>query len=258
MRDVAAVEILPRFRNLKEGDTRQKSPGDLVTIADESAEIALTPRLLSLLPGSVVVGEEATAKDATIMHALANEAPVWVVDPIDGTGNFAAGREGFVSMLALIQADDILASWIYHPVSGEMTIAEKGEGVIIDGIKIRSFTPTDIPKGVLAYGTRGMPGIADQVDKRRDRLNQVKSARAAGIDYVRMAKGEIDFTFFSGIMPWDHAPGALIIHELGGYIAYIKSDETYRPSRALSAFGILSATSRATWHNIHETLFGEG
>lgn len=257
IRDVAAVEILPRFRNLKEGDTRQKSPGDLVTIADESAELALTPRLLSLLPGSVVVGEEATAKDATIMLALANEAPVWVVDPIDGTGNFAAGREGFVSMLALIQADDILASWIYHPVSGELTIAEKGEGVTINGIRIQPFMPADMPKGVLAYGTRGAPGIAEQVDKRRDRLSQVKSARAAGIDYVRMAKGEIDFTFFSGIMPWDHAPGALIIRELGGHIAYIRSDDTYRPSQALSAAGILSATSRATWHSIHDALFGE-
>jgi fructose-1,6-bisphosphatase/inositol monophosphatase family enzyme len=256
VREVAAIEILPRFRNLKDGDTRQKSPGDFVTIADESAEIALTPRLLDLLPGSVVVGEEATAKNAAVMHALAGEAPVWVVDPIDGTGNFAAGREGFVSMLALIQGDDILASIIYHPVTGEMTIAEKGGGVTIDGRKINRFIPTDAPKGILAYGVRGVPGIAEQVDKRRDRLNQVKSARAAGIDYVRMAKGEIDFTFFSGIMPWDHAPGAMIIRELGGHIGYIKGDESYRPSQALSAAGILSATSNKTWRDVHETLFG--
>ncbi len=60
----------------------------------------------------------------------------------------------------------------------------------------------------------------------------MKSARAAGIDYVRMAKGEIDFTFFSGIMPWDHAPGAMIIRELGGHIGYIRGDESYRPSQA--------------------------
>ncbi|WP_374382760.1 inositol monophosphatase [Dongia sp.] len=257
IREVASVEILPRFRNLKEGDTRQKSPGDFVTIADESAEIALTPLLLDLLPGSVVVGEEATAKDPAVMQALAGAAPVWVVDPIDGTGNFAAGREGFVSMLALIQADDILASWIYHPVTGEMTIAEKGGGVTIDDRRIVPFAPTETPKGILAYGVRGAPGIAAQVDKRRDRLHQVKSARAAGIDYVRMAKGEIDFTFFSGIMPWDHAPGAMIIRELGGHIAYIKGDETYRPSQALAAAGILSATSHATWRNVHETLFGD-
>jgi fructose-1,6-bisphosphatase/inositol monophosphatase family enzyme len=257
VREVAAVEILPRFRNLKEGDTRQKSPGDFVTIADESAEIALTPRLLDLLPGSVVVGEEATAKDPAVMHALAASAPVWVVDPIDGTGNFAGGDEGFVSMLALIQADDILASVIYRPVTGELVVAEKGGGVMIDGRKASPFALTETPKGVLAYGKRGAPGIAAQVDKRRDRLNQVKSARAAGIDYVRMAKGEIDFTFFSGIMPWDHAPGALIIRELGGHIAYIKGDETYRPSQALSAAGILSAISSQTWRDIHETLFGD-
>lgn len=257
VREVAATEILPRFRNLKEGDTRQKSPGDFVTIADESAEIALTPRLLDLLPGSVVVGEEATAKDETVMRALAGHAPVWVVDPIDGTGNFASGDEGFVSMLALIQADDVLASVIYRPVTGEMVVAEKGSGVTIDGINAKPFPSISAPKGILAYGKRGVPGIASQVDKRRDRLNQVKSARAAGIDYVRMAKGEIDFAFFSGIMPWDHAPGALIVTELGGHIAYIKGDERYRPSQALDAPGILSATSLATWRDIHDTLFGE-
>ncbi len=257
LREVAATEILPRFRNLKEGDTRQKSPGDFVTIADESAEIALTPRLLDLLPGSFVVGEEATAKDAAVMHALAGDSPVWVVDPIDGTGNFAAGREGFVSMMALIQADEILASWIHHPITGEMSIAEHGGGVTIDGRIVGRFQVAETPKGVLAYGSRGVPGIAALIDKRRERLAQVKSSRAAGIDYVRMAKGEVDFTFFSGIMPWDHAPGALIVRELGGHVGYIRGDESYRPSQALSATGVLSATSRATWRDVHDKLFGE-
>lgn len=255
IRQVAAVEILPRFRNLKEGDTRQKSPGDFVTIADESAELALTPGLLGILPGSVVVGEEATAKNPDVMNALASGAPVWVVDPIDGTGNFASGKEGFVSMLALILADEILASWIYHPVTGQMTIAEKGAGVTIDGQRIPAFKPVAEPKGVLAYGSRGIPGIAELVDKRRARLNQVKSSRAAGIDYVRMAQGEIDFTFFSGIMPWDHAPGAMVIRELGGHIGYIQGDESYRPSQALSAAGILAASSPTIWRDIHKKLF---
>lgn len=255
LREVAATEILPRFRNLKEGDTRQKSPGDYVTIADESAELAITPRLMALLPGSVVVGEEATAKDPSIMQALAGTGPVWVVDPIDGTGNFASGQEGFVSMLALVQADDILASWIFHPVSDEMTIARKGGGVTINDRPVAPFAATSDPKGILAYGQRGVPGIAQMVDKRRASVNQVKSSRAAGIDYVRMAKGDIDFTFFSGIMPWDHAPGAMIIRELGGHIGYIRADENYRPSQALGAAGILSAKTPEIWRDIHHRLF---
>lgn len=256
LRRIAEVEILPRFRNLKEGDTRQKSPGDYVTIADETAELAITPELMKLLPGSVVVGEEATAENPNIMQALAEPAPVWVVDPIDGTGNFASGQEGFVSMLALVLADDILASWIYHPVSGEMTIARKGAGVTINDRPVARFTPpaTDA-KGILAYGQRGAPGIAQMVDRRRASVTQVKSARAAGIDYVRMAKGEIDFAFFSGIMPWDHAPGAMIVRELGGHIGYIRADESYRPSLALTSTGILSATSRNIWRDIHDRLF---
>jgi fructose-1,6-bisphosphatase/inositol monophosphatase family enzyme len=96
------------------------------------------------------------------------------------------------------------------------------------------------------------------VEQRRGRVRQAKSSRAAGIDYVRLAKREIDFTFFSGIMPWDHAPGSLVVTALGGQAGYIRGDEVYRPSVALQATGILSARDRATWRDVHMKLFEDG
>ena len=85
--EIAAEEVMPRFEKLEAGDVSEKSPGDLVTIADVATERRLTPALLDALPGSRVVGEEAAAADPRILDQLAGDDPVWVVDPIDGTAN---------------------------------------------------------------------------------------------------------------------------------------------------------------------------
>src|SRR5215475_5254326 len=90
--ETAGAEILPRFRKLAAGEIREKTPGDFVTVADEAAEARLTPLLSALLPGSLVLGEEAAAADATLLDRLFDTQPVWVIDPVDGTSNFAEGR----------------------------------------------------------------------------------------------------------------------------------------------------------------------
>src|SRR3954462_316118 len=93
LRELALIEVLPRFRQLKNHEVREKSPGDFVTIADEAMEAALAPKLTALLPGSLLVGEEDSARDQTVMQRLASHRPIWIIDPVDGTANFAAGRE---------------------------------------------------------------------------------------------------------------------------------------------------------------------
>src|SRR5215475_8172836 len=90
--ETAALEILPRFQKLAAGEIREKTPGDFVTVADEAAEARLAPLLSALLPGSLVLGEEAAAADAKLLDRLLDTQPVWVIDPVDGTGNFAEGR----------------------------------------------------------------------------------------------------------------------------------------------------------------------
>src|SRR6185437_14383172 len=95
IRETAAIEILPRFGTLASGDIREKGPGDLVTVADTAAEQRLTRLLEEAVPGSVTLGEEAAAADASCFDRLAGAAPVWIVDPIDGTGNFVRGQTAF-------------------------------------------------------------------------------------------------------------------------------------------------------------------
>ena len=91
IREVSEAAILPRFRRLERHDISEKSPGDLVTTADRESEQLLSAALSELLPGSKVVGEEAAAESAQVLEAFDGEAPVWVLDPVDGTQNFVDG-----------------------------------------------------------------------------------------------------------------------------------------------------------------------
>ncbi len=101
IRQVAHDVVLPRFQHLAAGEVHEKAPGELVTVADQESERLLTTGLMRLLPGSVVVGEEAVAADPQVLRHLDDAGPVWLVDPVDGTANFAAGRDPFAVMVAL-------------------------------------------------------------------------------------------------------------------------------------------------------------
>ena len=116
IRAVAEREILPRFGRLTGADISEKAPGDLVTVADRAAEEALTAALEAAVPGSVAVGEEAVAGDRGLLAEIAGERPVWIIDPIDGTHNFAAENPRFTTLVALAHRGRLVASWTYAPV----------------------------------------------------------------------------------------------------------------------------------------------
>src|SRR5471030_1122781 len=156
--EVADAEVMPRFERLAAGDISEKSPGDFVTVADVASEQRLTPALRDLLPGSVVVGEEAVAGDPAVLALLAGDDPVWVVDPIDGTANFAAGIPMFAIMVALIRRGETLAGWIHDPVKRATTSALLGEGAWCDGRRL-SVAPGSTPDSMsgtlkLRFGNR--------------------------------------------------------------------------------------------------------
>src|SRR5512134_3277096 len=129
IREVAGSEILPRFRNLGAGDVAQKRhPRDLVTVADTEAERLLTKLLCSLSPGIAVVGEEGAEMNARILATLGEDGPVWLIDPVDGTMNFAAGTACFAVIVAYCAGGKTLAGWIYDPIADTVVWAMAGEG----------------------------------------------------------------------------------------------------------------------------------
>ncbi|MET0426350.1 MAG: inositol monophosphatase [Actinoplanes sp.] len=255
IREVAATEVLPRFRHLSTEDVQQKAPGDLVTIADKESERALTRGLTALLPGSTVVGEEATAADPSILSRVGDAGAVWIVDPVDGTNNFAAGKTPFALMVALVRDGSPVAAWILDPVGDHLTVAESGAGAYRDGEPIK--TRTDDPgaaalRGVVA-GHYLPPELREVTSANAPSLGQVTNGRhCAGYEYPAVALDEQQFALFWRILPWDHVPGSLIVSEAGGTVQHLDGSP-YRPTD--SERGLLVAANEDIWLTVRDTLF---
>jgi fructose-1,6-bisphosphatase/inositol monophosphatase family enzyme len=258
IQEAAAAEIMPRFRQLAAGDVREKAPGDLVTVADEAVEARLAPALEALLPGSVVVGEEAAAADPNLLNRLFDDQPVWIIDPVDGTSNFAEGRPAFAVMVALARGRDVLAAWIHDPVRSRTAVAAAGEGAWLGDRRLAVASAPSAPgdmAGVLLSGFFGSREVGRKVDARRHRVRAIRSARCAGIEYLRLATGEMHFSLFTKLMPWDHAPGVLLHREAGGHASYLEGG-AYEPA-AIKRSGLLLAPDPESWRHLHALLLGD-
>jgi len=191
LREVAQREIAPRFQQLAPSDVFRKpsaeDPHDVVTAADRAAEAELTLRLPELVPGSTVVGEEAVAADASVLARLRGSAPVWVVDPLDGTKNFAAGHGPFGSMVALVERGTLLAAGIYLTEGDNLFLAERGLGAFHNGERILLRIPaTGVLKGTV--NVRYMPpDLAEPLNARAALHTQVAPVFCAAHEYTETA-----------------------------------------------------------------------
>ncbi|OON81730.1 inositol monophosphatase family protein [Streptomyces tsukubensis] len=219
VREAAALDIMPRFRQLGADEVAEKSgPHDLVTVADREAEERLTASLTSLLPGSVVVGEEAVAADPDSYGALRGAAPVWIIDPIDGTRQFVHGDPGFCTLVALAVRGEVLASWTYAPALDEMAVAVRGRGATLNGAPLRTRAPG---AGRPLEVAMSHPDFTTDEQKRallplRTEDVSPRPCGSAGLEYLAIARGELDSTAFSWELAWDHAAGILLVTEAGG------------------------------------------
>lgn len=219
VRKAAATEIMPRFRQLAAHEIDEKTgPHDLVTDADRKAEEYLTKALVELLPGSVVVGEEAVHANPVTYEAIKGEAPVWIVDPVDGTRQFVHGDPGFCTLVALAQGGVLLASWTYAPARDQLAVAIRGQGALLDGEPLRSGSPTPGRDLEVAHSH---PDYTTDDEKRALLGLQAAGVRprpcgSAGLEYLAIARGELDATAFSWEAAWDHAAGILLVEEAGG------------------------------------------
>jgi fructose-1,6-bisphosphatase/inositol monophosphatase family enzyme len=257
IRTVVAEEVVPRFEKLAHGDVTEKAPGDYVTIADIETERRLTEALTRLLPGSLVLGEEAAAADPAILGLLAQPAPVWVIDPIDGTWNFSEGRRHFATMVALVRNDRIEAAWIHDPLGGSTVVAEAGGGAWLGDRRLTVAKPErpEELRGALLAGQFGDRALGARIQARRAQVGAVKSLRSAAHEYLRLARGEIHYALFTKLMPWDHAAGVLVHAEAGGHSAYLDG-APFRPS-AVAAQPLLLAPDPDTWRRLETALLSD-
>lgn len=253
MRDVATRIVMPRFRQLDASQIEEKAPNELVTIADRESEAALSEGLLKLLPEARVIGEEACSADPSLLDGIGH-GTAWIVDPIDGTGNFAAGNAPFGIMVALIADRVIQAGWLLDPISGRMCSAGRGAGAFVDGQPIRARASGEAPPIAGLSTVYLPPEIREDLERRAEgQFRYVPIPRCAAEQYPRLMLGANDLALFWRTFVWDHAPGVLILTEAGGKVA--RFDGTpYAPGQ--TGTGMLAAASPALWDEAAAILFG--
>jgi fructose-1,6-bisphosphatase/inositol monophosphatase family enzyme len=228
--------ILPRFRSLRPEEIERKhtlsDPDDLVTVVDRQAEERLTQELMALAPGTPVIGEEAVHAVPAILKQLASDDPVWLLDPIDGTRNFAAGDDKFGIMLAYVVGGQTRASWIVLPARDERFVAEEGSGALRNGQAVK----VPARDGLVARGTfhpRYMP-VETRLAAEREANGAFQPGpdiKSAAVEYTQVLTGARDFAVYYRLLPWDHAAPALILSEGGGVVVHLDG-QPYTPRSA--------------------------
>ncbi|MEO9600637.1 inositol monophosphatase [Parasphingorhabdus sp.] len=243
--------LLPHYQNLQSDQIEEKTPGDLVTVADKLSEEFIEQALLRLLPESKIVGEEAVAADPAVLEQL-NDSQVWIIDPIDGTGNYAAGQAPFGIIIALAEANETVAGWLYDPLSKRVCHAVKDGGAFINGKKtIVSAKHPETPVAALATGFMTNEQRETLLNAATPFYNIVDIPRCAAEQYPRLALGTNHISVFERTLPWDHAAGILFLNEAGGKCARWDGSE-YRPADRKK--GLLGAASPELWDEAAERL----
>jgi fructose-1,6-bisphosphatase/inositol monophosphatase family enzyme len=259
LREAAIAEIVPRFRRLEVDAIRTKtSATDLVTDADENAERMIRERLAEFAPGALIVGEEAVSADPGLLDALDHAEFAVVVDPVDGTANFAAGLPLFAVMAAVVHNGETVAGIIYDPMGDDWVLAEKGAGAVLrrpDGSEVRLHVTSPVPLEDMV-GSVSMaflpPESRGRVFANLDKIRIPANYRVAGHDYRLLASGHSHFAVFNKLMPWDHLAGTLIVEEAGGYAARFDGSR-YLPQHRSG--GLLLAVDRESWDVLRREVF---
>ncbi len=201
------------------GVTTKRNPADLVTRADRMSEELIVGVLRKRFPHHGVLAEEGTA--------YAGEEYRWIIDPIDGTTNFAHGLPLFVVSIALEHRGDLVAGVVYHPSMDELFAAERGRGAFLRrggrdeqmsvsgvGTVAESVVATGLPYDIRETGRN----VAQIASLTRTAI-EVRILGAAALHLAYVAAGRVEAFWEPGLSPWDIAAGALLVQEAGGRVS---------------------------------------
>ena len=215
----AAGRLLTGYHGRKLAVT-YKGAVNIVTEADRKAERLITEIILTRYPGHIIVGEEGSGTAAKFPASTARE-PVWFVDPLDGTTNFAHGFPFYCVSIGVEIEGRIMIGVVYDPVRKELFGAIRGRGAFCNGRRLRVSTTEKLDQGLL------VTGFAYNIrTSRRTNLGHfshfslrcrgVRRTGSAALDLCYVADGRFDGFWEMNLWPWDTAAGSLIVEEAGG------------------------------------------
>lgn len=219
-RRLAQQELLPRFRHVS---ATEKSDGSLLTEADEAMQAATARFLQSSWPQFTFLGEESSADaQSTALHS---QAGCWILDPLDGTTNFAHGCPLFASSLALSIQGEIVLGLVYDPIRDELFSARKGKGAYLNGQTIQTNTSvTTLKKALALVDFKRLPKpVAASLATNPPYASQ-RNIGAVVLDWCWIAAGRGELYAHGGQGLWDYAAGQLILHEAGGASSTLEGD----------------------------------
>jgi myo-inositol-1(or 4)-monophosphatase len=198
----------------------KKGDINLVTEADLASEALIIERIKSHYPKHSILAEE--SGEAVVLGGDASSK--WIIDPLDGTTNFAHGYPCWCVTLALEHGGEIVVGVTYDPTRNELFAAERGRGPTLNNQPIRVSTAEKLGDALLVTG---FPyDIKQRADLARHLTEFLVSSRgvrrdgSAAIDMAYVACGRFDGFWEAGLKPWDMAAGVLLIEEAGGQVSY--------------------------------------
>lgn len=218
-----AGALILSFRD-RLGPIREKAPNELVTRADEAAQELIVERLTQAFPDDEVVAEEGTDLD----DIGPSRGRRWVIDPLDGTTNFAHGLPPYCVSIALADSEgELVVGVVYEIAMGETYTAVRGGGARLDGIPIRvtgtqrlsdALVTTGFPFREFWYADEYLAVLRRFMFETRG----VRRPGSAAADLAYVASGRCDLFFEAGLAPWDVAAGIVLVREAGGEVSGLK------------------------------------
>lgn len=247
LREVSERAILPHYQTLAADQIEAKAADDVVTVADRLSEELLAEGLARILPGLAIVGEEAAHADPAVLDRLTGNC--WIVDPLDGTRNFAAGKPPFGILIAMADGGETQAGWIYDVLTGRFCTAHRGQGAFVDGHRITARSTGETPP-VAAISMIFMDPATRAATSERiaPHYRLVDIPYCAAEQYPRLVLGENDVSIFERTLAWDHAAGVLFLNEAGGKAA--RADGSPYRVDEWDRKGLLGACSPAMWDRL--------
>ena len=235
----AQEELLPRFARV---ERQHKRDGSVLTEADLAVQSRIATQLLQHWPDTVFLGEEMTAAEQT--QLLASGQPVWCLDPLDGTSNFAAGIPYFCVSLALLQQGEVLLGIVYDPVRGECFTASGGQDARLNDEPLR-VEQTGLELGqttALIDFKRLEKDLATRLVTQIPYASQ-RSFGSVALDWCWLAAGRCHIYLHGRSNIWDYAAGNTIFHAAGGYSSTLDGEAIF--THALTPRSSVAAVDQA-------------
>ena len=210
---------------------------DLVTEADIAAERLIVERIRSHHPRHAILTEES---GDVVSLGDAGSGYKWVIDPLDGTTNYAHGYPVFCVSVALEHEGRVVVGVVYDPSRDELFAAERGGGATLNGRRVRVSETDELNRALVCtgfpYDVRTRTDFARHF---RDFIMKAQSVRrdgAAALDLAYVAAGRFDGFYEEGLRPWDVAAGVLLVEEAGGRVTHYDGSpfHIYKPPIAAS------------------------